>query len=704
MQYGGDNLRHASNWRFAFGGGESLTTAVTQEVTNLGLPELRFHNSYGPTEISISSTKMEIAYREKKTLEGMGRIPCGYSLPNYNTYIVDEHLRPLPAGSPGEICIGGAGVSLGYFKNRELTNKHFVPNPFASPEDIANGWTRMYRTGDIGHLNEDGAMVFHSRMAGDTQVKIRGLRIELSDIESNIVSAAGGILSEAVVTLREGDPEFLVAHVVFVPNHSITDQETFLERLLSNLQVPQYMIPVVAIPLDKFPLTNHSKVDRKATQNMPLPKRTQTSHEDTELTETMAQLKGVWREVFGKSIEALGFEISPSTSFFAIGGNSLLVIRLQDRIRRAFNVAVPLVELLDANTLGKMATKIEESSIVKLTDWEDETAPPPIPSFLKDLPVTTANQRKAKNVLVTGGTGFLAKYLLPQLIANGDVGTIHCIAVRKKEGRKLNLSSKVLYYSGDLSWPLLGLTEDEFRTLAGEVDVILHLGGTRSFWDNYNVLRPSNVLPTKELVKLAGPRRVPIHYISTIGVLPREIATADGVSAASYLPPSDGSNGYVATRWASERILQRSQEDLGIPSSIYRFLPSTRQEPSPKELLDEFVRFVDLTNLVPDTRGWGGRLDMIRAVEVAQWLCDAMLLEGKHTSATRFTHYENRITVTMDELDAYIKKQRSDRDFEQLPIVKWVGQIKALGFDYFLASHEAIVGGSQGGVRLESRR
>ena len=93
----------------------------------------------------------------------------------------------------------------------------------------------MYRTSDIGHLNEAGAMFFHNRIAGNTQIKIRGLRIELSDIESNMISAAGGALREAVVTLREGDPEFLVAYVVFAAQHTITDKEVFLERLLSHL-------------------------------------------------------------------------------------------------------------------------------------------------------------------------------------------------------------------------------------------------------------------------------------------------------------------------------------------------------------------------------------------------------------------------------------------------------------------------------------
>ena len=273
MQFGGATLRQATSWRFAFGGGEPLTSIVTQEFAGLKLPQLRFFNSYGPTEISISSHKMEIPYRETEKVESMGRIPCGFSLPNYYTYVVDDQLKPVPVGMPGEICLGGAGVSLGYLHNPELTATHFVPNPFLTPEDVKRGWDRMYRTGDIGHLQEDGAMVFHSRMAGDSQVKIRGLRIELSDIESNIVLAAGGALRECVVTLREGDPAFLVAHVVFAPTRDIPNKEAFLKQLLKNLFIPQYMMPVVAIPLDKLPLSNHSKVDRKAVQIMPLPKR-----------------------------------------------------------------------------------------------------------------------------------------------------------------------------------------------------------------------------------------------------------------------------------------------------------------------------------------------------------------------------------------------------------------------------------------------
>lgn len=716
IQFGRDSLRQTSSWRFAFGGGESLTSIVTQEFADLGLPQLRFFNSYGPTEISISSHKMEIPYREKETIENMGRIPCGYSLPNYYTYVVDEQLQPVPVGMPGEICLGGAGVSLGYLNNPELTDKQFLPNPFATPEDIARGWTRMYRTGDIGHLQEDGAMVFHSRMAGDSQVKIRGLRIELSDIESNIVLAAGGALREAVVTLRGEDAgsPFLVAHVVFARQHSVSDKDAFLQDLLSRLPIPQYMIPVVAIPLDKFPLSNHSKVDRKAVEKMPLPERVGSGKEteSTELTETMLQLTRVWRDVLGHNVDKFGFDLTPSTNFFLVGGNSLLVIRLQARIRQVFNVAVPLVKLLGASTLGEMARKVEESASIDPIDWELETSLPSIPGSLKDVPAR-AEMTTGKTILVTGATGFIGKYLLPQLAARPDIDMIHCVAVRDRpRDSTLYDSPKITYHVGDLSLPLLGFGVDEFQGLASQVDVILHMGAVRSFWDNYHVLRPSNVGSMKELVKLAAPCRVPIHYISTVGVLPRDMDGSSAGSAAAHTPPQDGSDGYVASKWAGERILERAAAELGIPSHVYRFLPASQQQDADKQrLFDAFIRFVDASGLTPDMSLWKGRVDLIPAEEVVRWLSESVMgsigVGSEDGVTTRFAHYESPVAIHTGELEAYIEEQRGDREgLEPMPILKWFGRVKALGFDYLIASQEATVGGSGGedGQGLESRR
>ena len=707
MQFGTEALRKTSSWRFAFGGGEPLTSIVTGEFAKLDLPHLRFFNSYGPTEISISSHKMEIPYQEGEKVSKMGRIPCGYSLPNYYTYIVDEQLRQVPVGMPGEVCLGGAGVSLGYLNNEDLSSKHFVRNPFATPEDVERGWTKMYRTGDIGHLQEDGAMIFHNRMAGDAQVKIRGLRIELSDIESNLILAAGGALREAVVTLREGDPAFLVAHVVFAPHHHVSDKEAFLEQLLKHLPIPQYMVPVVAIPLEKFPLSNHSKVDRKAVQNLPLPERIGNAQDETELTETMIQLKRVWQDVLGKNVERLGFDLTPSTNFFFVGGNSLLVIRLQARIRQTFNAVVPIVRLLEANTLGEMAYTIEENASVAPIDWELETHVPALSSMLKDIPAKSRTD--VRTILLTGATGFLGKHVLSQLDTRPDVDTIHCIAVRDKP-REDNIfySSKMVSHTGDLSLPLLGLSEHEFRELASQVDVILHLGAVRSFWDNYHVLRPSNVQSTKEIVKLAAPHRIPIHYISTFGVIPQGASLTNAGSAAANRPPTDGSDGYVASKWAVEQVLEGSTATFGLLSTIYRFLPAIKQQSFQKQkLLDDFHHYIKVSGALPDMNVWSGRVDLIPAEEVAQWLCDTIIKTASNSAApaAQFYHYESPLAIHTDELKDYIDQNVEKREqYEQMPILKWFGRIKTLGFSYLLASQEATVGRSEQGEVLISRR
>ncbi|KAL2864310.1 uncharacterized protein BJX67DRAFT_383970 [Aspergillus lucknowensis] len=717
LDYGHDNLNQASNWRFAFGGGESLTPTLMQSLATLDLPALRFFNSYGPTEISISSTKMEVAYSNPFP-EGQ-RIPCGYSLPNYVAYILDEDRRPVPIGMPGELWIGGAGVSLGYLDNEELTDQHFMHNPYATPEYVSQGWTRMYRTGDIAHLREDGAMVFHHRVAGDTQVKIRGLRIELGDIESNIIKASNGALKEAIVTLRDGDPPLLVAHVVFALQHGIADTAAFLQNLLKNLQVPQYMVPVVAIPLERMPLSNHSKVDRNALKAHPLPQLENTKPngdgDPTEnLSETMTQLRRVWEEVL--NCKEFGFTINSSTSFFTIGGNSLLAVRLQSRIRQVFNVTVRLVEILGHSTLAEMGRKIEESASIGLINWDEETA---LPEMTVPRPIDNTLPIKATNkvVLITGAGGFLGKHIVEDLVASPGICKIHCIGLREKTAgtpRQLAVSSpKIVTYAGDLSEPWLGLGEDKFAELANEVDSILHMAAVRSFWDNYHLLRPSNVNPTKQLSRMAAVRRIPIKYVSTAGVLPPNESEGGGSravrSVSRFLPASDGSNGYAASRWASEVVLERAASSLGVPVSIHRFVPS--ENPSPKSIvtaaLEHIAGFVDKMSIMPDCNGIQGHFEMTpvetAAAKLATSLIDGQSNEGE--AEPRFSHHECEVRIEVSEMKVFLEERYGDKRLGTMPALKFFGRMKSLGLRYFVTSQVLrMESGSDGGVVLESRR
>jgi hybrid polyketide synthase/nonribosomal peptide synthetase ACE1 len=715
LQYGRNTLRQAHKWKRAYGGGEQLTTTVTDELASLNLPNLRFHNSYGPTEISISSHKMDMPYTDHQAMLDLGRIPCGYSLPNYHTYIVDEKLNPVPVGMPGEIYIGGAGVSMGYLNNQSLTDIHFVPNPFATTEDVARGWTRMYRTGDIGYLREDGAMVFKSRLAGDSQVKIRGIRIELSDIESSIVAASKGVIREAVVTLREND--LLVAHVIFAPNQpevEVDDRDRYLDRLLSQLPLPQYMVPVVAIPIDRFPVSNHSKVDRKAVAKMPLPVRHSSGGDagEEELSETMLQLREIWRQVLGSHTDGL-FEMTPRTNFFLVGGNSLLVIRLQAQIRQTFNIVVPLVKLLSANTLGEMAHLIEEESSSGAgrgdIDWDIETTPPTIPDFLYDIKPKTASDKRV--YLVTGGTGFTAHYLLPLLLARDDVETIHCVALRSKtrdNGTEPLIHPKLVYHTGELSLPLLGLEETVFRDLAAEVDAILHMGSVRGYFDNYHLLRSANVNPTRELVKLAAPRQLPIHYLSTIAVLPREVIAQEAGSARDFVPAVDGEEGYIASKWASELILERSSSAYHIPTSIYRFTPSTQVSspsfvsPEASSLLSHLASLVSASGTIPDMKGWSGRVDFSPVEHIASYLHD--VFTSASSGGVEFHHYESPISLDAEALIPVIEAERRE-GLGRMPLLKWFGLIKAFGLGYLLTGHDTAVDarGDGGGVVVARR-
>ena len=174
------------------------------------------------------------------------------------------------------------------------------------------------------------------------------MRIELRDMEAIILHAADGILANAIVSVR-GDPQSLVAHVVFSPEeeYSLNHQEDFLKQLCSSLPLPQYMCPAMIIPLDRMPVNNHSKLDRRAINALPLPQVPQTNLGFSKLTETQSQLRHVWERILSKDV-ANCYTVNGETDFFHVGGNSLLLMRLQAEIEQTFGVVLPLVQLFEA--------------------------------------------------------------------------------------------------------------------------------------------------------------------------------------------------------------------------------------------------------------------------------------------------------------------------------------------------------------------
>jgi hybrid polyketide synthase / nonribosomal peptide synthetase ACE1 len=189
---------------------------------------LSLYNLYGSTETSLAATGMLVPF-------GVSDAPiaAGTPLPNYSLYVLDSQLRVMLTGVQGEVYIGGAGVGLGYLNRAEQTTMIFIPNIFATAEDKLSGWYTMHRTGDLGRWKEDGTLLIEGRI--DTQVKLRGLRIDLSEIEQVILSATHGAVCEVAVALRKlksDQSEFLVAYVVFQAGVNVESETAVIRSRL----------------------------------------------------------------------------------------------------------------------------------------------------------------------------------------------------------------------------------------------------------------------------------------------------------------------------------------------------------------------------------------------------------------------------------------------------------------------------------------
>lgn len=270
-------------------------------------------NMYGITETTVHSTYRVI--RESDLTSGVGSV-IGVPIPDLQIYLVDDDLRPVPAGVPGEICVGGAGVARGYLKRPELTQKRFLPDPFANQSDA-----RMYRSGDLAQINAKGELEYLGRM--DHQVKIRGFRVELGEIESALNGHPA--IRESVVTAQEsaaGDKR-LVGY--FVPVAAVPNTSELREYLGKKL--PDYMVPAVFVALNSLPLTTNGKVDRRA---LPSPDGARPKlRSDYVAPQTLAEeaLAQIWQDVL--ELEQVGIH----DNFFELGGDSIRSITILSRAR-----------------------------------------------------------------------------------------------------------------------------------------------------------------------------------------------------------------------------------------------------------------------------------------------------------------------------------------------------------------------------------
>lgn len=691
LHHGHNRALRSSAWRVALAGGEQVTESLMQGFRTLGKVDLHFFNGYGPTETTCCSSKMELFYMDSKATQD--RIPAGYTSPNESIYIVDENLQLVPLGFPGEIVIGGIGVAIGYLDNEELNKSTFVPDIYASDEYKYNGWNTMYRTGDRGRWLHDGSIIIEGRIANDTQIKLRGLRIDFRDVEETILKTANDSLAEAVVSVRSSTTDgsqFLVAHVVFLPAFPSSERRSLLRVLPSRLPLPQYMCPAIVMALDRLPTMVSAKVDRRTISALPIPPSLLENTDSNDLSATEKDLKCIWEGVLSTEV-ASHYLIDGCADFFHVGGNSMLLLNLQAQICTVFDISLPLIQLFESSTLRSMALRIEKDTeaLGKVSiDWESETE---ISSDLAQLATPPSFHRRATTprvVVLTGATGFLGQSILRRLVEDENIAKIHCIAVRQLQSKRHLLDfNKVIMYEGDLTLPRLGLTEQLASTIFCECDAIIHNGADVSHLKSYQTLRPANVKSTKELVKLSLSRRIPFHYISTAGVALFSVReTFEEVTARSTPPPIDGSDGYTASKWASERYLERVNEQyhqpiwIHRPSSIVRPPDQISEEVAPvMDLLQNLLKYSRMMKAVPVLKNLSGALDLISVEHVTDGIVEEVMNDCAWAERmVRYTHQTGDLDLPISEMKEYLAGEMGET-IETLPIREWALKAEAVG-------------------------
>ncbi|WP_125779506.1 non-ribosomal peptide synthetase [Pseudoalteromonas rubra] len=356
-------------------GGEALELSKLTPWFETAQPLSKLVNMYGITETTVHVTEMEIT--RELVEQNPGKSIIGKPLPGYRLYLLDEQQRPVAAGQPGELYVGGCGVSRGYHQRAVLTAERFMPNPLAGQSE-----ERLYRTGDLARRNAQGQYEYLGRC--DDQVQIRGHRIELGEVQHALLSNPA-IQDACVLAASKRHGNVLVAYLI---TQMPLSDEAIRGELLK--LVPEYMVPAYFVSVPALPLTNNGKVDKQALLSQ-LPLSSHTAQAELSALEAnlsaavpernlQAEVSAVWCDVLDVS------QVAPDAPFFTVGGDSLLANVLATKLSAKFNIDLPLTEVFQYSTIHAQCDYLS----TKVTS--PIAAPVQTPEPVRPAKPTTADQ------------------------------------------------------------------------------------------------------------------------------------------------------------------------------------------------------------------------------------------------------------------------------------------------------------------------
>jgi len=352
----------ASDWaladrlRVVIVGGEAMLSERVREWHKRVGGRVRLINSYGPTEATIGATLYPVPEASAPDAP-MRSVPIGRPIANLKTYVLDSRLRPAPVGVAGELYIGGDGLARGYWRRPDLTAEKFIPDPFGNQPGL-----RLYRSGDRVRYLSDGNIEYLSRM--DYQIKVRGYRVELGEIEA--VLSAHPAVAAAVVVAREYQPsETRLFAFVTSRTGDLTPRKL---KTYTREKLPDYMVPYAFVVMESLPLTAGGKPDRRA-----LPATIEDNEREAEYvmprSEMEEELANIWKEVLG--IE----RVSVEDNFFDLGGHSLLVTRVHERLQRKLARQIPLLKLFEHPSVRRLTEYLvdgNDTAAEQSREWADK--------------------------------------------------------------------------------------------------------------------------------------------------------------------------------------------------------------------------------------------------------------------------------------------------------------------------------------------
>ncbi|KAL9971921.1 hypothetical protein ACROYT_G018144 [Oculina patagonica] len=597
---------HLSSLRIIWLCGEVVTTALRDRCMRT-LPWIKLLNLYSVSEChdvaTADLTNMPFQSELSDSDDNKRKFcPVGKLLPGVYVAIMDENLKPLPVGVPGEIFVGGPALAQGYLNRPELNAYRFIERPHEVPESAG---PRLYRTGDWGYLLSSGMLEICGRC--DSMVKIRGYSIETQAIEAALLQLPMVNGCSVVAHGEEEEDKYLAAYVVPEGKASKKDIRAALKTRL-----PFYMIPSHFVLLASIPVTPAGKLDKN---KLPPIGSAGTEEEGLPSTETERNLAQLWCEVLNIS------NIDVQEGFFDLGGHSLLATHLLVKVNSKFGINLTVQDLFACPTVAEMSKTIDElqkdgtQSSKDLSEGKidllDEVNYHSAAEGFVNMDIMlrafwrSGNFKNTRRwirgrVLLTGATGFLGGFLLRDLIRLTKVH-IFCVVREQpggedsKERLKKTLQNfkilpqtsdrqqmteeeryldygfehRVTAVKGDVSLIKLGMSEEEYVHLSSEIDFIIHAAAAVNMVYPYQALRGANVQGTQNVLLFACTSKIkPLHYISTDAVFPHGLSNcSEDADMKQYASQLD--DGYSQSKWVAEQLVLRARTQ-GLPVVIYR--------------------------------------------------------------------------------------------------------------------------------------